>query len=145
MSNSYLSYVVNESDVPATNHLWTEGFTFDSLTACPHLSLLVFFWIFLIGTIFRRPLYRGLSALFPNTIKVGEIEIDEDLDNYFHTIDDHDRNWSVKEEENARDLKFKILADETLDKFKNTKKGENEMKGVHTYDILANPLYLDDF
>lgn len=38
----------------------------------------------------------------PNIVKVGELEIDEDLDNYFNTIDDNDRNWSIVEEQNAR-------------------------------------------
>ena len=28
---------------------------------------------------------------------------------------------------------------------KNTAMGKNTIQGVHTYDILANPLYLDDF
>jgi len=55
--------------------------------------------------------------LAPRLIKVGDLEIDEDLDNYFNTLDDHDRNWSIKEEENGRSvLNLKILNDETLEK-----------------------------
>jgi hypothetical protein len=63
------------------------------------------------------------------------------------TIDDHDRHWSVAEEEHSRNaLNLKVLPDETLNKFKETKLKEGcQMKGVHCYDILANPLYLDDF
>ena len=104
------------------------------------------FWVFLAGTIFRHQIYKGLAYLMPALIKVGDLEIDEDLDNYFHTLDDHDRNWSIKEEENARStLNMKILNDETLTKLRSTKMGDGHMKGVHCYDILANPLYLDDF
>jgi hypothetical protein len=38
-----------------------------------------------------------------------------------------------------------IITDETLERLKSTKMGEGHMQGVHSYDILANPLYLDDF
>jgi len=84
--------------------------------------------------------------LFGKRVAVGEIELDEDLDNYFNTLDDHDRQWSIKEEENCRNvLNMKILTEYTLNKLKTTKMGASHMQGVHSYDILANPLYLDDF
>ena len=69
----------------------------------------------------RTPLDKLLLKIFGFRI----FEIDEDLDNYFNTIDDNDRNWSITEEHNARDnFGFKVLPDETLDKFKNTKMKE---------------------
>jgi len=78
--------------------------------------------------------------------RIGHIEIDEGLSNYFTTLDEHDRNWSIKEEENSREvLKMKTMDDETLEKLRITKMGKDHIEGVHTYDILANPLYLDDF
>lgn len=41
---------------------------------------------------------------------------------------------------------MKVLTDETLKRLKETHmKEDSHMKGVHCYDILANPLYLDDF
>ena len=104
------------------------------------------FWIFLFGTLFKNIIYKYLGRFFPRLIKVGDFEIDENLDTYFNTIDDNDRNWSIVEEENARrTFRLSILTDETLTKFKDTKLGQSTMKGVHCYDILANPLYLDDF
>lgn len=110
------------------------------------MPLIITFWVFLGLIIFRNFLYKSLAALFPSIVRVADLEIDEDLDNYFNTLDDHDRNWSIKEEENARDvLNMKTLDDETLEKLRTTKMGEGHMKGVHCYDILANPLYLDDF
>jgi len=36
------------------------------------------------------------------SLEIGRFELDEDLDNYFETLDDFDRDWSVKEEEYAR-------------------------------------------
>jgi hypothetical protein len=77
--------------------------------------MIIFFWLFLFGTIFRNPLYKLLCSLFPKIIKVAEIEIDEDLDNYFNTLDEHDRNWSIKEEEYSRsNLGMEILNEETF-------------------------------
>lgn len=126
--------------------MWTEVFTAEAYAVRPALILILAFWFFLFGTVFRGFLYKTLSTLFPRAIKVGELEIDEDLDNYFHTLDEHDRNWSVKEEENARtELCLKTLSDETLQRLRTTRTGAGQMKGVHCYDILANPLYLDDF
>lgn len=141
-----VSYATLNSEVRETGHIWYEVFQGKTYDACPHLPFLIMFWIFLTGTIFRHQIYKGLAFLLPSLIKVGDLEIDEDLDNYFNTLDEHDRNWSIKEEENARSvLNLKILNDETLTKLKTTQMGAGHMKGVHCYDILANPLYLDDF
>lgn len=126
--------------------MWIDAFRLRSYELCPHMPLIIFFWIFLFITLFRDFAYRMLGRLVPSYKKVGEIEVDEDLDSYFNTIDNEDRNWTIKEEEYARNtLKIKTLSDETLEKFKKAKRGVNQMKGVHCYDILANPLYLDDF
>jgi hypothetical protein len=103
------------------------------------------FWFMLILTIFRNSLYNLWMRLFPNS-KVGAFEIDENLENYFLTLDEHDRNWSIKEEENCRNvMNMKILTDESLNRLQTTVMGKSHLQGVHTYDILANPLYLDDF
>ncbi len=109
------------------------------------LPLLVTFWILLVVIFFRGIIYSALCFVLP-FLAIGNFEIDEDLDNYFNTIDDNDRNWSIKEEENARDvLGMHILEDETLQRFRDTKIGASHMKGTHCYDILANEQYLDDF
>ena len=140
-----VSPIRNDSDIPRTGHLWKEVFTAKAYQLNPAMPLLVTFWLFLIGICLRNVLYDLVTRWVPS-LKVGDLEIDEDLDNYFNTLDDHDRNWSIKEEEYARSmLKIKVLHDKTLQKLKATTMGEGHMKGVHTYDILANPLYLDDF
>jgi len=70
------------------------------------------------------------------------------IDNYFKAVDENQRDWSVMEEEHARknlgDLE--ILTEITYNGFKhNTSSKENNIQGVHTYDILANPNYVDAF
>jgi len=87
-----------------------------------------------------------LVMIFGKMVTIRDYEVDEDLENYFAVVDDHDKNWSVKEEENCRNvLNMRIMDEHTFNQFKTAKKGKGEMKGVHSYDILANPLYLDDF
>lgn len=74
--------------------------------------------------------------------------MDEDIDNYWIALDDNDRDWSVKEEENARENLggIKIMTDCSFKKLKHSKPDkEKVLQGVHSYDILANPLYLEAF
>ena len=78
------------------------------------------FWILFIAIVFRNTFYKYLTHWFPS-LKVGEFEIDEDLDTYYNTIDEKDRNWSIMEEMNCRKvMNMKILNDETLNKFETT-------------------------
>lgn len=78
---------------------------------------------------------------------MGDIQIDEDIDNYWAALDAGDRKWSAEEESYARrELGIKILTDDqkrALDASVMTQK--RTLQGCHSYDILANPLYFDDF
>lgn len=132
-------------DIRKTGHVWTEVFQKVGYKNQPGMPLLAMFWIIFLVIVFRNTLYKWWTHFVPNS-KVGEFEIDEDLDNYFNTLDEHDRQWSIKEEENCRQvLNMNIITDGTLARLKTTQMGKGHMKGVHSYDILANPLYLDDF
>jgi len=54
----------------------------------------------------------------------------------------------VQEEINSREKlgKMKILTDATLEKFQMAETTKhNTLQGVHSYDMLANPLYLESF
>ena len=42
-------------------------------------------------------------------------------------------------------MNMRITQDETLEKLKTTQLQGASMKGVHCYDILANPFYVDRF
>ena len=67
--------------------------------------------------------------------------------NYWASLDVEDRKWSSKEEENARVvLKAKILTDSQYERLKSVPMTEGKtLQSCHSYDILANPLYLEDF
>ena len=42
-----------------------------------------------------------IESCFPS-FAIGDIEVDEDIDNYWSTLDEEDRKWSTEEEKNAR-------------------------------------------
>ena len=77
----------------------------------------------------------------------GNIELDEAVDNYWAALDDDDRKWSIREEQNAREAcGMQIMTDAQFKELTSAQKTKGKtLQGVHSYDILANPLYLDDF
>lgn len=89
---------------------------------------------------------KKIEGCFPS-LAIGDIDIDEDIDSYWSSLDDEDRKWSQKEEENTRScLNMPLLTDESYTKLDRVAKTKGKtLQGVHSYDILANPLYLDDF
>ena len=71
---------------------------------------------------------------------------EEVIDNYFKCLDNDDRNWSIKDELNNRnELKMHCLLDGTLEKLEKNKMGKQSLQGIHTYDILRNPDYINKF
>jgi hypothetical protein len=127
-------------------HVWTSVFTPASYSVTnPAMPLLVMFWIFFVLIILNVFFFKAISNCIPS-LKVGDLLIDEGLANYFETLDGHDRNFSIMEEENSRKVMgLQVLSNYTLERLKGTNLGNQHMQGVHCYDILANPLYLDDF
>lgn len=88
------------------------------------MPLIVMFWVALVVTIFKGTFSSIGNYFTPKSLRLNDIQLDEDIENFYKCLDDHDRNWSVKEEENARkNLKVEILLDETLDKLKHTERG----------------------
>lgn len=88
-----------------------------------------------------------LTECFP-ALEIGDLDLNESIGAYWQALDDEDRKWSLAEEANARDtLKFRILTDEQYEKLQGSSApaGGKTLQGVHSYDILANTLYLDDF
>jgi len=108
--------------------------------------LLMGFIILNIVWYFGEKIANQLYECFPN-LKIGDVEINEDIDNYWTTLDENDRKWSIAEEKNAREaLKTKILTDDQYHNLtSSTMTTGKTLQGTHSYDILANPLYLDDF
>jgi hypothetical protein len=67
----------------------------------PAWPLLLLFWAFVALQFIGPLVHHNVSKLLPSWA-IGDIEVDEDIDNYFAALDEHDRNWSIKEEQNNR-------------------------------------------
>ena len=97
-------------DIYVTNHTIGKVFTGEGWEGIKWPLLATFIvlnlvWYF--GELISKCLYKCMPSL-----EVGDIEIDESIDNYWAALDDGDREWSLKEEENARILlTSKILTD----------------------------------
>ena len=146
LSNDHLPELTYSDTDRTSGHYVSSVFSMDAVSASNvGMPLLLTFWFLVITIPLRNYIYGFLTTVLP-FLQIAQFEVDEGLPNYFETIDEQDRNWSIKEEENAREvLGMSILDEDTLYKFRNTKLGEGHMKGTHCYDILANELYLDDF
>ena len=47
--------------------------------------------------------YNRLKKIFP-LLEKSKIDIEENLPNYWTALDENDRRWTIKEEENSRNL-----------------------------------------
>jgi len=81
-------------------------------------------------------------------LRIADFEVDQMIDNYWSSLDEDDKTWSLEEERNGRENlgKMRILTDEAYERVQFTEmtKGTT-LQGVHAYDILANPLYVEQF
>ena len=107
------------------------------------------FWL-LFAIYFFGYAFEALLAKCCPSLIIGDVaeELNEDIDLYFDALDEDDRKWSIGEEQYSRDnlLTSQLMTDEQFERLQAsvmTKK--KTLQGVHSYDILANPLYFDDF
>ena len=145
LDNDNLSTKVYASDIYTTNHTYGSVFSGEGWEGIKWPFMVAFIILNIIwyaGESIAKCLYKCM----PN-LEIGNIEIDESIDNYWKSLDEEDRKWSTKEEENIREnLGSKILTDEQYNALKESTQTEGKtLQGTHSYDILANPLYLDDF
>ena len=101
------------------------------------LLLLIYF--------FGCPIAKTIEKCFPS-FAIGNIELNEGLDTYWASLTEEDRKWAQSEEQNARKLGMPMLSDEQFNMLNSTPMTEKKpLQGCHSYDILCNPLYFDDF
>jgi hypothetical protein len=104
-----------------TDHYWTSFFSFANFEKSVAMPFYVMSLIFLVGIFFRNFLWNCVTYVIP-MLRVGNLHLDENLPNYYETLDEQDQDWLIKEEENVRSaLKFNLLTTETLDKIKSRK------------------------
>jgi len=100
LSNDYLFPLDTVRSTPVTGHVYTEVFDWLTAPAWP-LLLLAFAAMFL--KVFGGMIAAVITRLIPG-LKITDIVLDEDIDNYWASLDEHDRKWSIAEEKNNRSL-----------------------------------------
>ena len=100
--------------------------------------------LFMLALYFFENFITNIATRFYPFLVSKRFEVDDNIDNYWASLDERARKWSIQEEANVRQLLggFKILTDEELEKLHLIPLTQGRfLQGVHSYDILANPLY----
>jgi hypothetical protein len=145
-SNEHLSPVDRSGDTPISNHGMGSVFVPQGWES-PYWPLLFMSIFVLLINLFGGAFMRAIYACIP-FFKIDKLQLDENIDNYWASLDEEDRNWTKKEEVNAREALggTKILTDDSLERLDEIEQTAGKtLQGVHSYDILANPLYLESF
>ena len=105
---------------------------------------MVFTAILLIVLPFTKLVLGIIEAIVPGQFGVN-LNVDEDLPRYFKALDEEDRSDWLAEEDNMRNrYQIPITLNESLVMLrKQSKKNVRTITGVHNYDILHNPIYID--
>lgn len=114
--------------------------------AAPAWPMAVLWCFFVFNQLFGAKIMNCLTAVFPS-LEIGDVELDEDIDNYFASLDAKDREWAIKEDEYATSqLGLQIMTKRQKGALAASEMTQGRtLQGCHSYDILANPLYFDDF
>jgi len=78
----------------------------------------------------------------------GDIDIHKRLPDFWKSVENERKQWTFQEEACAREQigGMKVMLDDCLEKAQKTcGQSSRKMKGLHTYDILANPNYASSF
>ena len=75
-----------------------------------------------------------------------EIEVDENLPNFFEAVKLSEANWLVEESKYYNGTyDMKLIDDDLSTKLDDTKVAKSPIQGIHWYSILANPDYSEQF
>jgi len=146
ISNDHLFTKERMSDPDVTQHTFDRVWTAAEYYEAPAWPLLALFVLLFTNQLFGNMIMRCLTKCFPS-LEIGDVELDEDIDNYWASLDDKDRVWATKEDEYAtQQLGLQLLTVNQKKALASHEKTQGRtLQGCHSYDILANPLYFDDF
>ena len=117
----------------------------------PGLPFFICFVAYMIYLIVRKPAKKYLAKHLAKLAKFNfDSEIEEEFAPYFSNLETVDKHWSIREEQyNRRQFKYSTMPNATLDDYKKgiVKEGEEvrTVQGIHTYNILRNPKYMELF
>lgn len=144
-SNDYLNnYLMTTGSVFQSDHIMTDVLKpsgWSGLGFAMIFTFVAIIFLYFAGGLVMEKMSEKISW-----IKIGDIQLDEEIDNYWNCLDEEDRLWAIKEEEYAHEvLNMPIMLSESFQKLKAAQQKKQSLEGCHTYDILANPLYIEQF
>ena len=78
----------------------------------------------------------------------GAEGLNENIGDYFKVLDKDDRKYTLSEEINCRLFGMCTMLEDDFKKLKERNKGgqcRRKLTGIHTYDLLRNPSYVEQF
>jgi len=100
LQNNQLQPYKRQSDTPITGHTFADPFQADGWDT-PAWPLLVTGILLIIHVFFGGYIGEALAKCFPS-LKIGDVELNEEIDTYWNSLDQHDREWSKAEEDHWR-------------------------------------------
>ena len=113
ISNDHLTPIDSKDTIPKTGHLFTSVFLPKGWEAL-EWPMIGAFVAFLVWDFFSASIKACFKCCCPED---DDLEIDEDIANYWASLDENDRKWSIREELNSRDaLNLSILTDDQYER-----------------------------
>jgi hypothetical protein len=149
IENEYLEPKQREGDAFESQHLWYQYFNpVEAFNSGPAGSLLIMLYAYIGYLVLREPIDAIFKTWVPKMSLDENWNIDEEIDLYQNCLDEDDKNYSLKEEENCCKYGIRTMLTKTRLGFENGKLKDAKkfhLQGIHTYDILRNPIYTQAF
>lgn len=82
---------------PTINHHTIDSVFYENFDEAPAWPLLLIFVLLFVNQVLGSWVMKKLYAIIPS-LEIGDIQLDEDIENYWVSLDDKDRNWAVEED-----------------------------------------------
>jgi hypothetical protein len=149
LHNTTLEPVGRKSDPFMAQHFWYAALTPHGVyNSGPAGFLLIFFFAYTAFLTLREPIYYFMKycCCCCKSLVVEDFEVDEYIDLYQNCLDQDDKDWTIAEEENMRQYGMSTLLPTTEQSYNDaTFNPKYHLEGIHTYDILCNPIYSQMF
>lgn len=96
LSNDHLEAKDRMSDPDITGHTIQSMFQ-GGIKEGPAWPLIILFVALLANLVFGSKLMKTLYTCFPN-LEIGDVTLDEDIENYWVSLDEKDREWAIGED-----------------------------------------------
>ena len=111
LSNDHLSSKERMSSSGETEHTVDRVFIGGEFMEAPAWPLLALFALLLLNQLFGALAMKCLGWCLPSLkLKIQDVDLDEDIDNYWAVLNEKDKNWAIKEDHySTENLGLQIL------------------------------------